>query len=255
MKIILLTTLTLSFLYSTDLASQYREMMRTTHVEKKVKTTSNPTIEKELRKKYQNLASKTVPRNVDGSINMNSKEFKILMDNYAKERHAYKNKPNKTVNSTKIKNDNYIESLKEIRAMKQDTFESSKEFNERRSRVINTLQKRINPLALRGSKEFSVGTVIMKNYDADKEAMQLSLKWNKEIQEIFPETKKLKIVSLKIPRRQAKHLFSKQSIHNFHIAIDYTENKIDITKIIIYDRSIEVKPTEWVDELVNSFFN
>jgi len=255
MKIILLTTLTLSFLYSTDLASQYREMMRATQVEKKVKTTSTSAIEKELRKKYQNLASKTVPRNADGSINMHSKEFRILMDNYEKERRTYKNKPKQTIEFSKIKNDNYIKSLKEIQSMKQDTFESSKEFNERRSSAISILEKRINPLARQGSKEFSVGTVNMKNYDADKEEMQLSLKWIKEIQEIFPETKKLKIVSLEIPRNQAKHLFSKQNKHNFHIGIDYAENKINIKKIIIYDRIIEVKSTEWIDGLVNSFFN
>ena len=253
-KIILFTTLTLSFSYSNDLASQYREMMKITQVEKKIKTTSKSTFEKDLRKKYQNIASKSIPKNADGSVNMHSKEFKLLMDNYAKERRTYKNMPKKTVKFTKIKKDNYIESLKKIKSMKQDTFESSKEFNERRSSTIKTLEKRITPLARRGSKEFSAGTVIMKNYDADKEEMQLSLKWNKEIQEIFPNAKKLKIVSLEISRKQAKHLFSKQSIHNFHINIDYTENKMGITKILIYDKIIEVKPAEWFDKLVGSVF-
>jgi hypothetical protein len=95
----------------------------------------------------------------------------------------------------------------------------------------------------------------MKNYNADREEMKLSLQWSKEIQEIFPETKKLKVVSLGIPRNQAKKLFSKQSTHNFHIAIDYTENKINITKIIFYDKIIEIKSTEWLDEFINGFFN
>lgn len=254
-KIILFTIFTLSFLYSTDLASQYREIMKTTKIEKKIETRSKQTIEKNLRKKYQKLASKTVPKNSDGSTNMNSKEFKVLMDNYAKELHNHKKKPEQIIKSSNIKNDNYIENLKKIQSMKQDTFESSKEFKERRSNVINTLEKKVNPFALRGSKEFSAGTAIMKKYDADKEEMQLSLKWNKEIQELFLETKKLTIVSLEIPRNQAKHLFLKQSTHNFHIAIDYRKNKVDITKIMIYNRIIEVKSTEWLTELMNNFFN
>jgi hypothetical protein len=116
-EILLFTTFTLSFSYSTDLASQYREMMRTTQTEKKVDKSSNTNIEKKLRKKYQNLASKTVPRNADGSINMHSKEFKMLMDNYAKERRTYKNMPKQSIKYTKIKKFNYIESLKKIQSM------------------------------------------------------------------------------------------------------------------------------------------
>jgi hypothetical protein len=120
--------------------------------------------------------------------------------------------------------------------LRQDTFESSREFNTRKNKAISKLNNEIQAFSRKGSKKYSAGTATMKSYDADKERMKLSLRWNKDIKSSFSDSEILKYVSLNISREEAKNIFQKQRTHNFHIELSYRNNKITIAKIKLYDK-------------------
>ncbi len=141
-------------------------------------------------------------------------------------------------------NHNLINEIKKIEALKQDTFESTGEFNNRRDEAITELQNKIKFFEQKASKEYSAGTAKMKSYDADRERMQLTLNWNDDLKSIFSEIKNLQTVSLNIVRTEAKALFKQQDTHQFHIDIAYRSNKLIISKMTIYGKYNMYKPME-----------
>jgi hypothetical protein len=84
----------------------------------------------------------------------------------------------------------------------------------------------------------------MKSYDADKEKMKLSLKWNNVLKSIFPEIKNLQTVVLNISRNEAKKLFQEKKTHYFHIDVTYINNKLTISRMSIYDKYELSKPIQ-----------
>ena len=131
---------------------------------------------------------------------------------------------------------NLIDSIKEIKKLKQGTFESTTDFNTRRDDKISQLQNTIKPFAKKGSKDYSAGSANMKSYDADNEIMTLTLLWNNEIKSIFPKAKEIKTVLMNISRADAKELFAKEKTHNFHIKITYKGDKLTISSMWINDK-------------------
>lgn len=236
LKMFIFIILILSISHSNDLAVEYKKMMNSPEIEAITKKQTKKSIEKKLIKKYKELAKSTIPKLTDGSIDTNSKEFQDLIEKYSRERRTYKKKPQDISPKNPIQQYDYIDSIQKIMTLKQDTFESSREFNTRQDRTISKLKDKIQPFARKGSKKYSAGTATMKSYDPDKERMLLSLKWNKDIQSSFPSSKILKNVSLNISREEAKNIFQKQRTHNFHIEVSYSNNEIIISKMKLYDK-------------------
>ncbi len=129
-----------------------------------------------------------------------------------------------------------IDEIIKIQDLKQDTFESTSDFNNRREKAIAEFRNKVKFFAQNGSKEYSAGTATMKSYDADKEVIQLKLKWDDDLKSIFSEIKDLKTVSLKISKDEAKKLFGKQETHFFHIDLSYVNTKLTISEISIYNK-------------------
>jgi hypothetical protein len=178
-------------------------------------------------------------------LNSNSltSRYKEMMDIVSKQTETVlENKTKDTANINTQQNYDLAGDIKKIQSLKQDTFESSNEFNARISTAITKLQNKVRFFARNGSKEYSAGTATMKSYDADKERMKLILTWNSDLKSIFPEIKKLKTVSLNISRDKAKTLFSDHPTHYFHITISYIDNSFIISKILIYDKYELYKP-------------
>jgi hypothetical protein len=201
-----------------------------------IESITKKTTEKKLIEKYQELAKSTIPKLADGSIDTNSKEFQDLIEKYSQERRTHSNHSLKTSQQKTIQQFDYIGNIQKIMKLKQDTFESSREFNTRRDIAISKLNNEIQIFARKGSKKYSAGTATMQSYDPDKERMQLSLTWNKDIQFHFSVKETPKNVSLNIRREEAKNIFKKKRTHNFHIEISYSNNKIIISKIKLYDK-------------------
>ncbi len=150
----------------------------------------------------------------------------------------------KPIDSHETKTDkNYrlIDQVKKIQALKQDTFESTTDFNSRINSAIKELKSKVKFFAQNGSKEYSAGTATMMNYDADKEVMQLKLKWDDDLKSIFSEIKDLKTVSLNIFKDAAKALFQTQKTHYFHIDIAYIDSKLIISRMTLNDKFIMLK--------------
>lgn len=137
---------------------------------------------------------------------------------------------------------NLSDEIKKLEKLKQDTFESTKEFSDRREGTIKELENKIKFFAQNASIEYSAGTAEMKSYDADREKMKLMLTWNNDLKSIFSEIKNLEIVSLNISRDKAKKLFQNQKAHYFHISLTYLNNKLTIFKMSIYDKYEMFKP-------------
>ncbi len=133
-------------------------------------------------------------------------------------------------------NYNIIDEIKKIQALKQGTFESSSEFNLKRVQAITELRNKVRFFAHNASQEYSAGTAKMKSYDADKEKMQLSLNWKDKLKSVFSEIGELQFVSLDISRKDAKALFEKSDKHHFHIDMSYSNAKLIISKMSIYDQ-------------------
>ncbi len=226
----------LSISHSNDLALEYKKMMNSPEIEAITKKKTKRTTEKKLINSYKELAESTMPKRSDGSIDTYSKEFQDLIEKYSRERRAYKKKPQNISKKSLTQQYDYVQSIQEIMALKQETFESSREFKTRQDRAISELKDKIQAFARKGSKKYSAGTTTMKSYDADKERMRLSLTWNKDIQSNFPSSIILKNVSLNISREEAKNIFQKQHTHNFHIEVSYSNNKIIISKMKLYDK-------------------
>jgi uncharacterized protein YraI len=150
----------------------------------------------------------------------------------------------KKVSSKNLKKTNYqlIDEIKKIEALKQDTFEATSEFNNRREAAIVKLKNKVKFFAQNASEEYSAGRATMKSYDADKEKMQLILDWNTDLKTIFPEIKNMKKVSLRIARTAARELFKNQDTHYFHIDITYKNNKLMISKMSMYNKYTMNKP-------------
>ena len=146
---------------------------------------------------------------------------------------------------------NLIDSIKEIKKLKQGTFESTTDFNTRRDDKISQLQNTIKPFAKKGSKDYSAGSANMKSYDADNEIMTLTLLWNNEIKSIFPKAKEIKTVLMNISRADAKELFAKEKTHNFHIKITYKGDKLTISSMWINDK-YELRKKQIQKEKVHS---
>jgi len=125
--------------------------------------------------------------------------------------------------------------IRDIKSMKQGTFESTFSFEKRVNDKLKELKQKINFYGKNASKEFSAGTITMKSYNADQETMQLLFVWNQSINTLFPETKKWKTATLSISRTEAKRLFENQSTHYFHIYLGYVNKKISIEKMMLYD--------------------
>jgi hypothetical protein len=143
-----------------------------------------------------------------------------------------------SVNSPKKNNKNFnlFEEIKKIKDLKQDTFESTSDFNTRVNSAINVLENEVKFFAQNGKKEYNAGTTTMISYDADRERMKLSLKWNNDLKSIFPEIKNLKTVTLNISKHDAKALFEKQRTHYFHISISYQNKRLIVSKMILNDK-------------------
>ncbi len=87
---------------------------------------------------------------------------------------------------TDLKEDDILVDIQNIKKMKQDTFESTPDFLKRRSSKIKNLSDKVSFSSQKGDKKFSFGTVSMKSYDADRQRMLLTVKWNKEWYQVFP---------------------------------------------------------------------
>ncbi len=141
-----------------------------------------------------------------------------------------------TSNSVKKSEDNILVDIRKIKEMRQDTFQSSRDFEAKRNSKIVELKNKTKFFARTGEKKFSFGSVKMKRYDADQEIMQLDITWNKEVYTLFPELKKVHTAYLNIPRAQAKDLFEEKKRHYFHTEIGYRDENLIVTSMLLYDK-------------------
>lgn len=126
--------------------------------------------------------------------------------------------------------------IKIIKSMKKTTFESTQEFRKRRYEAIIKFEDKTDFYFKNGSQEYSAGTVQMKRYNPDTEIMTLNLSWNPEVTPLLSETYTIKTVSFTISREEAKKLFSKKEKHFFHVKIIYTNKKLTISEILLYEK-------------------
>jgi len=131
---------------------------------------------------------------------------------------------------------NLLEDIQEIKALKQGTFEATKDFNERRSKKITEFDSKIKFFAQNGAQEYSAGTATMKSYDADSEVMTLSLSWDDRLKSMLPDIKNLKTVTTHIARDEAKRLFGKRETHFFYINVAFRDSALYVSKMILYEK-------------------
>ncbi len=165
-------------------------------------------------------------------------KYKSLMKNNSPQQEEYKPTPASShtdisSNTSEITK-NITDTLKEIKNLKQGTFESTKEFETRVNAKLEELNSKIKFYSQKGSKDLSAGTVTMKSYDADNEKMALNLRWDSQLNSIFPEIKNYKTATLLIPRDEARKLFDKQDNHPFHIEVVFESSKLKIGRIVLY---------------------
>ncbi len=141
-----------------------------------------------------------------------------------------------TSNSINKTEDDILADIRKIKNMKQDIFESTKDFKIKRNNQIVELKNKTKFFARTGEKKFSFGSVKMKSYDADRETMQLVVTWHKEVFTLFPELKKVHTVYLNIPRAEAKDLFEEKKRHYFHTEIGYRDEALIVTSMLLYDK-------------------
>ncbi len=142
------------------------------------------------------------------------------------------------LNKSTVRNKNYavIDEIKKIQALKQDTFESTSDFYNRREQAITEFRNKVKFFSQNGSKEYSAGTAEMISYDADTERMKLTLNWNTDLKFIFSEIKNRQTVSLNIAKDEAKKLFEKQKTYYFHIDVAYVNTKLTVSGMLVYDK-------------------
>lgn len=128
--------------------------------------------------------------------------------------------------------------IKTFNAMRKKTFESSREFIKRVNKEISSRYNEIDFYIKSASKNYSVGRVEMKRYNPDSEIMTLNLIWDKKIKDILRQSNNFKTVSIPIAREEAKKLFSKKEKPFFHIQLAYTENKLSISEIQLYNKYV-----------------
>ena len=141
-----------------------------------------------------------------------------------------------TSNSIKKSEDNILADIRKIKEMRQDTFQSTRDFEVKRNSKIVELKNKTKFFARTGEKKFSFGSVKMKSYDADQEIMQLDVSWDKEVYTLFPELKKVHTAYLNIPRAQAKDLFEEKKRHYLHTEIGYRDETLIVTSMLLYDK-------------------
>lgn len=163
-----------------------------------------------------------------------------LTDKYRQKMGMESTKSDRTVmhtsNSVKKSEDDILVDIRKIKEMRQDIFQSTKDFEAKRNSKIVELKNKTKFFARTGEKKFSFGSVKMKSYDADREIMQLDVTWNKEAYMLFPELKKVHTAYLNIPRAQAKDLFEEKKRHYFHTEIGYRDENLIVTNMLLYDK-------------------
>lgn len=150
--------------------------------------------------------------------------------------HAQEEVNKKDYLSAKLAEENILEDIRNIKKMKQDTFEATADFIKRRNSEIQKLEENASFYAKSGDKKFSFGSIAMKSYDADTQRMLLSVKWNEGVYKLFPELKRVHTAYLDIVRDQARELFEEKKIHNFHIKMEYRGERLIVTSMSLYDK-------------------
>jgi len=125
-------------------------------------------------------------------------------------------------NETKPKNESKTTTLEIIKEpdlskMQKDIFESSEHYSKR---LANT--------------HFLAGSATMKSYDADREEMKLSLKYDTKVLKITQSDKKLSSITLHIPNLEAKSIFNDKDTIEFYIQIMAYDSEVGISKISLF---------------------
>ncbi len=129
-----------------------------------------------------------------------------------------------------------IRDIKDIQSLRKNTFESTSQFTERRNKKVSELNSKVVMSAKKDLSDYSAGTAIMKFYNADNEKITLALLWDKDIVLLWPEITTQKVTSIKIPRNEAKKLFSQKNTHYFYIKISYLGAKLILSDITLLNK-------------------
>ena len=132
-----------------------------------------------------------------------------------------------------IGNKSISEDIKYILSMKKDTFESTTDFRRKRKIRLDVLQAKWKKCMDTGKICYHSGLAELTSYDADKELAYFKLKWLKSVKSIMAKVKTIKKVNAKIPRNEARKLFSEKKILPFFINLSYSDDDLVIKKMVV----------------------
>ena len=125
------------------------------------------------------------------------------------------------------------EDIKYILSMKKDTFESTTDFRKKRKIKLDLLQAKWKKCMDSGRECYHSGMAELTNYDADKELAYFKLDWLKSVKNAIAKVKTIKKVNAKIPRHEARKLFSEKKVLPFFINLRYADNDLVVNKMIV----------------------
>ena len=125
------------------------------------------------------------------------------------------------------------EDIKYILSMKKDTFESTTDFRKKRKIKLDLLQAKWKKCMDSGRECYHSGMAELTNYDADKEFAYFKLDWLKSVKNVIAKVKTIKKVNAKIPRHEARKLFSEKKVLPFFINFHYVDNDLVVNKMIV----------------------
>lgn len=121
--------------------------------------------------------------------------------------------------------------INELKRLKKDTFESSKEFENRKKNEVSKLERRINALI---KNKYPAGILTMDSYNADTEVLEGNIEWKEEFEYLLANIQGIDKVSIQIPRSEAKRLFSKIKDHPIFVTVRWSNNRLYMRKIFLW---------------------
>ncbi len=165
-----------------------------------------------------------------------------LVDKYTEMMHSSSTNPldslarkeNRTIASIDSKEP--IDAIRVIVRSRKNTFETTKEFLQRRSAMISEFNSISISYAKNMSDNFSVGKVSMKHYDPDTQIITLSVRWRSEASSLLSEPQKIKTLSLFMDRNAAQEIFGKRDNYPIHINLSQDSLGVYISSILLSDK-------------------
>ncbi len=101
-----------------------------------------------------------------------------------------------------------------INAMKQGTFESTAEFEQRRHSAIENLETKTIQAAQKQDTAYQAGTLTMTAYDPDAEILTADLAWQKNVSALLSGTN-VNTMQFPMPRAAAQQAFGQSKTQPF----------------------------------------